>query len=296
MEINIKGLTKKFDEVVAINNLTLDIREGVTGIMGENGAGKSTLFRLISDVIYPTSGEILIGNSSSSSKQGKQDVFFLPDDPYCPKDANVKGAYDFYSCFYSIDKDGFFDLIKEFDLPLNKRVSTFSKGMKRRLFIALALSVSCPILLLDEVFDGIDPLGLEKIKQKIVDLGSQGKTIVIATHNLSSLDRLADRFLLLYKGVLKNDGTEEDLSSNLVKYQAAFATPIDVKYIASFGFKVVSFRQIGSIYNIVVVENEEAHKKLMETKPVLLEEVPLDNEEVFASRMQLASMEGKENE
>lgn len=296
MEISIKGLTKKFDEVVAINNLTLDIREGVTGIMGENGAGKSTLFRLISDVIYPTSGEILIGNSSSSSKQGKQDVFFLPDDPYCPKDANVKGAYDFYSCFYSIDKDGFFDLIKEFDLPLNKRVSTFSKGMKRRLFIALALSVSCPILLLDEVFDGIDPLGLEKIKQKIVDLGSQGKTIVIATHNLSSLDRLADRFLLLYKGVLKNDGTEEDLSSNLVKYQAAFATPIDAKYIASFGFKVVSFRQIGSIYNIVVVENEEAHKKLMETKPVLLEEVPLDNEEVFASRMQLASMEGKENE
>lgn len=296
MEISIKGLTKKFDEVVAINNLTLDIREGVTGIMGENGAGKSTLFRLISDVIYPTSGEILIGNSSSSSKQGKQDVFFLPDDPYCPKDANVKGAYDFYSCFYSIDKDGFFDLIKEFDLPLNKRVSTFSKGMKRRLFIALALSVSCPILLLDEVFDGIDPLGLEKIKQKIVDLGSQGKTIVIATHNLSSLDRLADRFLLLYKGVLKNDGTEEDLSSNLVKYQAAFATPIDAKYIASFGFKVVSFRQIGSIHNIVVVENEEAHKKLMETKPVLLEEVPLDNEEVFASRMQLASMEGKENE
>lgn len=296
MEINIKGLTKKFDEVVAINNLTLDIREGVTGIMGENGAGKSTLFRLISDVIYPTSGEILIGNSSSSSIQGKQDVFFLPDDPYCPKDANVKGAYDFYSCFYTIDKDGFFDLIKEFDLPLNKRVSTFSKGMKRRLFIALSLSVSCPILLLDEVFDGIDPLGLEKIKQKIVDLGSQGKTIVIATHNLSSLDRLADRFLLLYKGVLKNDGTEEDLSSNLIKYQAAFATPIDSKYISSFGFKVVSFRQIGSIYNIVVVENEEAHEKLIESKPVLLEEVPLDNEEVFASRMQLASMEGKENE
>ena len=296
MEIKIRNLTKKFDDVTAINNLNIDISEGVTGLMGENGAGKSTLFRLISDVIYPNSGEILIDNEPAKTKFAKESIFFLPDDPYCPKDAKIAGAYDFYSCFYNIDKEGFYSLVKEFDLPLDKRVATFSKGMKRRLFIALSLSVSCPILLLDEVFDGIDPLALESIKEKIVKLGTEGKTIVIATHNLACLDRLANRFLLLYKGNLKADGNEDDLSSNLIKYQIAYPSSLDEAFFANLGFKVVSFRQIGSIYNVVVMENKEAYEKLKDKNPTLLEEVPLENDEVFASRMKLASMEGNEHE
>ena len=74
MEIKIRNLTKKFDDVTAINNLNIDISEGVTGLMGENGAGKSTLFRLISDVIYPNSGEILIDNEPARTKHAKDPI------------------------------------------------------------------------------------------------------------------------------------------------------------------------------------------------------------------------------
>ena len=74
MEIKIRNLTKKFDDVTAINNLNIDISEGVTGLMGENGAGKSTLFRLISDVIYPNSGEILIDNEPARTKHAKESI------------------------------------------------------------------------------------------------------------------------------------------------------------------------------------------------------------------------------
>lgn len=181
-------------------------------------------------------------------------------------------------------------------MPLKRKVSTFSKGMRRRVFLALALSSSCPILLLDEAFDDLDSLALDYIKEKIVELGRENRTIVIATHNLSSLEKLADRIVLLYKGELQKDSIEEGFSSNLTKYQAMFTKEINEQYLVDKGFEVVSFKKMGSIYNFVVVENKIAEEKIKEDKPLLFEIVLLEGDEVFASRMMLAKKEGKQND
>ncbi len=162
--IEISNLTKRFDQVAAVDQLNLTISEGITGVVGENGAGKSTLFRLISGVIDPSEGEILVDGHRSDTKEAKEKIFFLPDNPYVPNGSYLKDIEEFYSCFYEIDSEKYHHMLEVFNLPTNKKVSTFSKGMRRQALIALALSVKTPYLFLDEAFDGLDPLVLETIK------------------------------------------------------------------------------------------------------------------------------------
>jgi ABC-2 type transport system ATP-binding protein len=294
--ISIKQVTKNFKEVVAVNNLSIDIGSGIVGLVGQNGAGKSTLLRLISGVLYPSDGVITINGKEALSKEAKRDVFFLPDNPYALLRSNVKDVVDLYSNFYKIDIECFNRLLAKFKLPLNRRVTNFSKGMKRQLFVALALSIQVPILLLDEAFDGLDPLAMDVIKEEIINLNSEGKTIVISSHNISALERLVDRFIILYKGVLRSDGSNEHLGENFLKYQGVFNTPLSEKQLLLLGIKVVSFKKVGSIYNFVVLDQELLEQKINEAyAPVLLERIPIDPDEVITLEMLLATKEDQNN-
>ncbi|MFA7068482.1 MAG: ABC transporter ATP-binding protein, partial [Acidaminococcaceae bacterium] len=275
---------------------SIDIGSGIVGLVGQNGAGKSTLLRLISGVLYPSDGVITINGKEALSKEAKRDVFFLPDNPYALLRSNVKDVVDLYSNFYKIDIECFNRLLAKFKLPLNRRVTNFSKGMKRQLFVALALSIQVPILLLDEAFDGLDPLAMDVIKEEIINLNSEGKTIVISSHNISALERLVDRFIILYKGVLRSDGSNEHLGENFLKYQGVFNTPLSEKQLLLLGIKVVSFKKVGSIYNFVVLDQELLEQKINEAyAPVLLERIPIDPDEVITLEMLLATKEDQNN-
>ena len=164
--IEIKNLVKKYDETLAINDLNITFKEGIYGLVGHNGAGKSTLLRIISNVVYKTSGTITVNGHDSKTKEARDNIFFLPDYPYSKGNMDIDQMYKFYSIFYDIDKDNFYRLINEFELPLKRRISTFSKGMRRQAFIALSLSMNRNVILMDEPFDGLDPLVLIKIKER----------------------------------------------------------------------------------------------------------------------------------
>lgn len=289
MEIRIKNLVKSFGEVKAVNNLSLVIKCGITGLMGQNGAGKSTLLRLIAGVLRPDSGSISIDSFDPESQEAKKRVFFLPDDPYAPSGATINDLLGFYGCFYDFDEEKFNRLLMQTNLERKRRLSSFSKGMRRQAFLLLALSVKCPIILIDEGFDGLDPLILNVIKEELVSLGQEGRIVLLSSHNLYSLERMADRFVLLTKGELGKEGNEEDFSSNLTKYQAAFASPLSKEDLERFGFEVISFRQMGQITNFVILEDEERIKELKEKeKPLILEKIPLETDEIFALQMLLA--------
>ena len=139
--IEIKQVTKKFGKVVAIDNLSLNIEQGIYGLVGQNGAGKSTLFRSICGVYEQDSGEIKIDGFDADSKAGKELVFFLSDDPYVEKSDKINDMLEFYGIFYKINKKKFNKLVSYFGLPYDKPLSKFSKGMKRQAFISLALAV-----------------------------------------------------------------------------------------------------------------------------------------------------------
>ncbi len=297
--IQINNATKRFDEKVAVSSLSLDIESGVIGLVGQNGAGKSTLLRMIAGVYRTDEGEILIDSLPSTSKRSKELVFFLPDDPYAPINSDINSVKEFYQLFYFVDEDIFDNLIDKFNLPRRVKINKFSKGMRRLLFIALSLSISCRYLLLDEAFDGLDPLVLETVKEQIVRIcKDKEKTVVVSSHNVTALEKLVDKFVIIHDGRLSNDGDLDSLGETFIKYQAIFDKACDEETLLELGFNVLSYRKAGSIHNFVInnKENKDVEKILSTLKPSLLETVAIDANEIILLQMAMANKEDKHHE
>ena len=297
--IQINNATKRFDEKVAVSSLSLDIESGVIGLVGQNGAGKSTLLRMIAGVYRADEGEILIDSLPSTSKRSKEFVFFLPDDPYAPINSDINSVKEFYQLFYFVDEDIFDNLIDKFNLPRRVKINKFSKGMRRLLFIALSLSISCRYLLLDEAFDGLDPLVLETVKEQIVRIcKDKEKTVVVSSHNVTALEKLVDKFVIIHDGRLSNDGDLDSLGETFIKYQAIFDKACDEETLLELGLNVLSYRKAGSIHNFVInnKENKDVEKILSTLKPSLLETVAIDANEIILLQMAMANKEDKHHE
>ena len=290
--IEIKNATKKFGTLAAVDNLSLNIDAGIYGLVGQNGAGKSTLFRTISGVFDIDEGSISVDGFDASEKEAKELVFFLPDDPFVERHDKLSNVLNFYSNFYDIDKNKFFKLIKKFELPLDTMVSKFSKGMKRQAFISLALSINVKYLLLDEAFDGLDPIVLETIKEELLASKEEGKVIVVSSHNISTLEKLVDTFILITKGQLSSNESNERFGQNFIKFQAFFKQDISMEDLTKVGLQVVSLKKYGSIYNIVVLDQENVDSIISGVAPtILLERVPIDSEEIVKLSMMVARKE-----
>lgn len=294
--IKIKNLSKRFEDVQAISHLNLEIEHGIVGLVGHNGAGKSTLLRLIADILYPDEGKIEIDGLINSTRDAKEKVFFLPDDPYVPSFARLKDLYELYASFYPLDYQKFMNLVHEFSLPLDQRINNFSKGMKRQLFLALTFSIDAKYYLLDEAFDGIDPLALEKIKEIILQLNNDGKIIIISSHNIATLQRLVERFIILSGGEISRDGNNEMLGVDFLKYQMITPRIVTKEVLSALNLKPLNFKKVGSIYHLVFFgKKEEEISKILteEFSPTLLEQIPIDTEEIITLEMILAREEQK---
>lgn len=297
--IQINNATKRFDQKTAISSLSLDIDTGVIGLVGQNGAGKSTLLRMIAGVYQVDEGEILVDSFLSTSKESKELVFFLPDDPYTPINSDAKSVKEFYKLFYNVDEDIYESLVDKFNLPRKVNINKFSKGMKRLLFIALSLSINCKYLLLDEAFDGLDPLVLETVKEQIVRIcKDKEKTVVVSSHNVTALEKLVDKFVVIHDGQLSNDGVLDSLGETFIKYQAIFEKEADEETLIELGLNVLSYRKAGSIHNFVIdnKDNKDVAKILSKLNPSLLENIAIDANEIILLQMALAKKENKHHE
>ena len=297
--IQISNATKRFDQKVAISSLSLDIDTGVIGLVGQNGAGKSTLLRMIAGVYQVDEGKILVDSFLNTSKESKELVFFLPDDPYAPINSDINSVLEFYKLFYDVDEDIFDNLVDKFTLPRKVKINKFSKGMKRLLFIALSLSINCRYLLLDEAFDGLDPLVLETVKEQIVRIcKDKDKTVVVSSHNVTALEKLVDKFVVIHEGRLSKDGDLDSLGETFVKYQAIFKEAVDEETLTQLGLNVLSYRKAGSIHNFVInnSKNADVEKLLDKLNPTLLENIAIDANEIILLQMALAKKESKHHE
>ena len=292
--IEIQNLTKTFGNVKAVNNLSVTINEGINGLVGENGAGKSTLLRLIADVYQQDSGKILLDGNSHFIIDVKKNVFFLSDDPYYPNGATIEETFEFYTTLFDLDEEVFKQLITNLDLPRRRKVNTFSKGMRRQFFVAIALASKAQYILLDEAFDGLDPLIMDLIKQTIAE-NAEKRTFVISSHNISSLERLCDTFIVLSKGQCVTNSNVEDISANYVKYQIIFKNKsVNKQTLESLGINVVSFRKLGSICNVVFAGDKDIENLKATLETVLCEQIAIDPDEVIAIEM-LNARKKKEN-
>ena len=159
--IEVKNCRKAFGKVCAVDKVTLNIyNREVFGLVGSNGAGKSTLLRIIAGILKPDEGQVLVDNEAVyENDKRKASVFYIPDDSYVPLNYTPENLMDFYRNYYpGFHKEKYHRLMKQFQMDEKRRISTFSKGMKKQLMVILGISANTRYLLGDETFDGLDPV------------------------------------------------------------------------------------------------------------------------------------------
>ncbi len=280
--IEVKGLTHSFGAKLVLNNINLTVPDGtVLGIVGINGAGKSTLLRLLSGV-YETKDTVLYDGSSPMNENTRQNIFFLPDDPYYTASSTPNKLFEFYSSFYpSIDKEEFYALISKYKIDPKQNMRNFSKGMRRQVFIALALSIKPKYILLDEAFDGLDPLSRKIFKDAIISLVEENNsTVLISSHSLRELEDFCDRFILIDNNIIKSQGDIAEHVARLCKFELAFINEVDKT--AFDHLPIVSLVIKGRFVTVVLEgESDDMKAKLNALSPAVMDEMPLDFEEVF---------------
>jgi ABC-2 type transport system ATP-binding protein len=225
--ITIENLTKKFDEVTAVEGLSFQVKEGeVFGFLGPNGAGKTTTIRMLCCLISKTSGNARIADyqigKATDSLQIRKMIGLVPDNVGLYDDLTAFENLDFYGKLYECPERRRRENIERFLKMLelwerrDARAGSFSKGMKQKLALARALIHEPKILFMDEPTANLDPESSKTVRDFILELGKQGKTIFLNTHNLDEAQRVCDRIGII-KTKLLTVGTPEQLRESLSK-------------------------------------------------------------------------------
>lgn len=212
--IEICNITKKYENFTCLEQVSLTIPDGtVYGLMGENGAGKSTLLRLIAGIYRADQGEIRIDGKIVPNVEAKQEVFYMPDSQYYEKNATALTIGDFYKTFYSgFEMEEYRYLLEQFGLDETALVDSFSKGMKKQMFIAAAICANTKYLLCDEVFDGLDPQVRKTVNNLLKSAAAgRNRTILIVSHYLEELTDLCTAKGFLHRGKILTEKEWDDL-------------------------------------------------------------------------------------
>ena len=220
--INIKNLDKSYSDKEVLNNVSLNINDcSILGLVGINGAGKSTLLRLLSGIFKPDFGHITFdGQEVFETEKVKKDIFFLPDEPFYQYNETPISLLELYKAFYKVDESVYNSYLSYFKIPLRKSLHNFSKGMKRQVFISLALAIKPKYLFLDEAFDGLDPLAKQFFIEEIKKFSKEkNTTIIMSSHSLKEIENLCDSFVFIGEDSSFNS---EDTKKNYHKYKLSF--------------------------------------------------------------------------
>lgn len=277
--ITIKGLRKSYGTKEVLSGVSLTVPDAsVFGLVGINGAGKTTLLRMMADVLRPDEGTVEYdGENIAGNAKKRKELFFLPDEPYYTAGTTVEKLVALYKSYYAFDDELFARYEKLFSLERRTPVRNFSKGMKRQAFAAIALACRPKYLLLDEAFDGLDPLARLELKRGIISL--EGTTAVISSHSLRELEDICSGFALLDGGAVADAGDLSETLAQVHKFQAAFEEPVPRE---RFPFECLSFESEGRVVRFVVRgEREEIVSALKALSPIFVEEIKVDFEELF---------------
>ena len=288
--IRAEHIRKRFGEKEALGGISCSIPEGsIYGLVGSNGAGKSTLLRVLSGVYRPDEGTVLIdGVPVWENPEAKGKIALVADEVYFPTGVTTERMAKLTEAMDpGFDRARFRYMMELLHLDPKAQLGSFSKGMKRQAAIALALSRRPRYLLLDEAFDGLDPVMRRLVRgllsEEILD---RQMTAVITSHSLRELEDTCDMLALLHKGGLILESDIGTLKTSLFKVQVAFAEDFDEKKFA--GLDVMSFRRSGSVATLIVKgDSSRAVSLIRDMDPLLLDVLPLSLEEVFTYEMEV---------
>ncbi len=293
--IEVRNLTKKYGQKPALEGFNLTIPSGsIFGLIGVNGAGKSTFLRLLSGVFRPDEGEILIdGQPVYENEKVKKDILFLPDELLYSPGLNGKRLKELYKTFYPFDDSIFKNYLDIFKLDPSAPLRSFSKGMRRQMFVCIAFASQPKYWFLDEVFDGLDPNARLVFKRGLIESVTRtGGTAVLASHSLRELEDISDEFGLIDGKKILNSGDISKALETVCKFQIAFDRTVTE---ADLGFNCMSFEASGRVIKIVVKgDKTEYLKKINTLNPLIIDEITVDLEEFFLSEIQGAEKENRD--
>jgi len=208
------GLTKVYGKKIAVNGVSMNVKKGdIYGFIGRNGAGKTTFIRMVSGLARPTSGSIRLFESDDIDKQ-RHRIGTMIENPAVFPNMTARDNLRYYCKLLSIDSNVIDEMLELVGLSDTgrKKARNFSLGMKQRLAIAIALLGEPELLLLDEPINGLDPTGIKEIRELILKLNKERKiTILVSSHILGELSKIATRYGVINNGVMVDEFTNEEL-------------------------------------------------------------------------------------
>lgn len=295
--IQITNISKSFDDIKAVDDITVDIGEQIVfGLLGTNGAGKSTLLRMVSGILKPDSGSITVDDMGVlDNEEAKKNMFFISDSPYFFANSNPIDMMSYLSIQYPLfDKDKFRDYLKTFNLPEKRKIGTYSKGMKRQLALLLGICSNAKYLLCDESFDGLDPVMRQGIKSIFAkEMDERGLTPVIASHNLRELEDICDHVGLLHKGGVLLSKDLEDMKLNIQRVQCVYSSEEDESKLLQM-VEPVKAERMGSLCTYTLRgTREDVENAFACVNTVFFETLPLSLEEIFISETEVVGYDIK---
>lgn len=281
------GKPNPSDGFKALDNVTITIPDGcIYGFLGSNGAGKSTLLRMLCGVYKTEQGSVRIdGEDVFDNPSAKSKIFFVNDETVQYAKFTLDGLAKFYSSYYdSFSFEIYERLVNQLQLPRNKRMSEFSKGMKRQAVVIIGLSCNTKYLLLDEAFDGLDPAMRRYIKQIIInELIDRRATMVVSSHNIVEINELCDRAMLIHMGQMIFADEIDNIKSGFGKIQLARKSgAVTSEELKKAGLDVMQYSVMGSVSQAVVRGSEEdINAKITAFDCEISEFIPLTLEEIF---------------
>lgn len=286
--IKLQEVNKNFHKQQVLHDITFQIKDGsIYGLLGSNGAGKTTLLKIIVGILKQEKGSVQIeGQKVFENTDVKKRMIFIPDSLYFFPHYTIEQMANFYQNIYpSWDQERFVQLREVFGLDIKKKVSQFSKGMRRQVAFWLAFSAMPDILVLDEPFDGLDPVVRRKVKNLLIqDVADREMTVLISSHNLREVEDICDYVGILHKGSILLEKDLDELKADIHKVQVAFRNHVPAALKKDLS--ILHEEKRGSVRLWIVRGAETEVSKIIESyQPVVYDLLPLTLEEIFVYEM-----------
>lgn len=253
--LEISNLTKSYGQAIALNQVSLTLAEGeIFGLLGPNGAGKSTLIRIVNQIIDADSGHIKF-NHDLFRREHLKKIGYLPEERGLYRGMRVEEHGVFLGKLRGLSskeaKQALDFWLERFEITdwKKKRVEELSKGMAQKIQFIFTVLHQPKLIILDEPFSGFDPLNVELIKKEIQSLKAQGRTILLSTHNMNSVEEICDRVLLIHRGKTLLQGEVRTLREDhkegihTVRFEGLMISFVNALWI---GFEIIETREFGN--------------------------------------------------
>ncbi|HYY72415.1 MAG TPA: ABC transporter ATP-binding protein [Candidatus Bathyarchaeia archaeon] len=280
------GLTKFYGDRDVVKRLNLSIKpNSITAFLGRNGAGKSTTLKMLLGMVRPSSGEgTVLGKriaDAEENRQMRQKVAYVAEAKPLYGFMTVENTLRFASSFYSDWRaDDQKKLLTDFELPLQAKVRTLSKGMRTKLALLLALARRPELLILDEPSEGLDPVGIEYLLQTLVRLSAEGVTVFFSSHQIAEVERIADHVCILEKGCLLVDASLDELRQFYRRIDLVFPSEPPREEFCISGIERI--RTHGRQMSVIASRNADAVvERANDLNVISVEVAPLGLREIF---------------